>query len=445
MENRQMEHFLSFLSEGKTQFHVVDRVKQKLAAAGYKKLAVNQKWELARGENYFVSPYASCLFAFSVGEEPRDIRIAASHTDFPMLKLKSHPEMAKKGYMTANVEPYGGLILSTWFDRPLGLAGKLVLKGTDAFHPRTVLYDSKRPLFLIPNLAPHLKRDSKAELDVAKEVVPLYAMDRTGEEGQWKDISEFLKQDGIRQGLLAPEDEILNGDLYLYCMEQPVLVGMNQEFLVSPRIDNISSVSALTEVLTQGTETEYRKEAGESEPLNRNSISVAAYFDNEEIGSRSKQGADSGMLQQLLERVLDSLNLSETERAGLLGNIFMVSLDVAHGLHPNYPEKNDSTNEVLLGKGIVLKSSASQRYVSDSEAGAVIMSICKKHEVPLQLQANRSGMPGGQTLGPIISSYIPAMAADMGIPLLAMHSACETAHKADYLELVRFAGAFFAE
>lgn len=447
MDREKNAFFLSLLEQGVTQYHTVAKAKEILLQAGYEELDMLRDWEITPGKNYFVSPYSSCLFAFSVGKHPESIRIAGCHTDFPMLKLKTQPEMNKKGYMTANVEPYGGLILNTWFDRPLGLAGKLVIKGGNVFQPNTVLYDSERPLFVIPNLAPHLKKEPKGDVDIAKEIVPLFTM--KGNDSKQNQLLRFIAEDARTKGIgqiTAPED-IIASDLYLYCIEPPVFAGLEEEFLVSPRIDNLSSAAAIIEAMTNerpGKAADKKKEASAA-AINDKTLTAAAFFDNEEIGSRSKQGADSVLMQQLLQRVISGLSLDKEAEIRLQNQIFMISLDVAHALHPNYPEKGDTTNDVLLGNGIVLKSSASQRYVSDSEASAVVSALCRKYNIKMQLQVNRSGMAGGQTLGPIISSYIPALAADLGIPVLAMHSACETAHRNDYRELVKFVKAFFTE
>lgn len=371
-----------------------------------------------------VSPYDSMLFAWTQGKKNAPVHIAAAHTDFPMLKLKPNPELTKKGYVQMNVEPYGGLIMPSWFDRPLGLAGKVVLAGTDVFHPSIRLYDSIKPLFIIPNLAPHLKHGSKnQEMDVQKELLPIGGLLASLPE-------EYRNTDGITdQFLLAyiakaldiDTCTILDYDLYLYVADMPQSIGLHNELLTAARIDNISSVSAILEAIVQGS--------------NDFNTAFAAFFDNEEIGSRSKQGADSLLLRDILERI-------HPEKTTWTDS-FNLSVDVAHATHPNYTEKNDITNDIILGNGFVLKSSASQRYVTDSEANAIILALCKENTIPLQRQANRSGMAGGTTLGPLMSSYLPIRGADVGIPVLAMHSAMETACTNDYHALVAFLSAYF--
>ncbi len=401
-----MNFLYDMLSKGKTQFHVVTEAVEYLKNNDFSMLNIDEEWNLETGKKYMVSPYSSMLVAFVMGEDRSSLRIGCAHTDFPMIKLKPNPEIISKGYMEANVEPYGGLIVSTWFDRPLGLAGKVVTKGADAFHPKVHLIDSEKPIFIIPNLAPHLKKDSKTgDIDIQKELIPIA--------GCGCDNNSKFIMDYVAQKANVDITDILDYDLYLYICDQPLTVGINDEFISSPRIDNISSVAALLKGIT-------------SAKVNI-STGVVALFDNEEIGSRSKQGADSLLLKEIIDKIAGGTNYHQ--------NSFNISLDVAHGTHPNYSEKSDITNLAILGSGVVLKTSASQRYVTDSEAGAVITALCMEYNIDLQKQVNRSGMPGGQTLGPIMSSYLPLKSVDMGIPILAMHSARELAHTKDYLSI----------
>lgn len=362
------------------------------------------------------------------------MRIACAHTDFPMLKVKPNPELKKQGYLQINVEPYGGLIKETWFDHPLGLAGKVICKSDSIFHPEIKLFDSEKPVAIIPNLAPHLKRGSKeGELDVQKELIPIVDMavsmdgssnQSDGQTQQKNPDSHFLLSYVAEKLNVRPED-VLDFDLYLYICDAPTTVGINDALVTSPRIDNISSVCAILEGLADSVPSD--------------TLCIGALFDNEEIGSRSKQGADSMLLSDIVNRLTADSHLS------LIEDGFYLSVDVAHATHPNYSEKSDITNTVLLGKGAVLKFSASQRYVCDSEAGACIIDLCNANHIALQRTVNRSGMPGGQTLGPIVSSYLPMRACDIGIPVLAMHSASELMHKDDYAALAALITAFYRQ
>lgn len=420
-----MEVFKEVIKQGKSAFHVVNYGKERLRQAGFVELEYGSSWKVEAGGRYMLSPFPSMLVSIAVGtgiEAKPALRLAAAHTDSPCLKLKANPEMPGSYYIRANVEPYGGMLKSTWFDRPLGIAGKVMLRGRDAFHPETRLIHSERPVCVIPSLAPHLSRGGeKTEINVQQELIPIFGI------GQEEDfLYTFLKE----QFQLLRED-VLDFDLYLYNPEEPEQVGLKGEFLSAPRIDNLASVAALLEAME---DMEQKEPAG---------IAVAVMYDNEEIGSRSKQGADTVLLAQLLNRFGRALKYNEDTWQELLANAFLLSMDGAQGHHPNYPDKSDPTNQVCLGSGIVIKTSASQRYLSDSKASAIIKELCRLEQVPCQQQVNRSGMPGGQTLGPIVSSYLPVLGADVGIPMLAMHSARELAAVEDYNNLCKLAKAYF--
>lgn len=414
-----MQTLLRFLQNGKTQFHVAELAKEYLDAHNFTQISDRENLsELAAGR-YYLAPFSSIVIPFVKGTQSTQVRIACAHTDFPMLKVKPNPELKKQGYLQINVEPYGGLIKETWFDRPLGLAGKVICKSDSIFHPEVRLFDSETPVAIIPNLAPHLKRGGKeGELDVQKELIPIVDMITSS-----NNVNPHFLLSYAAEKLGIHPDDILDFDLYLYICDAPTTVGINDAFVTSPRIDNISSVCAILEGLA------------DSEPSDR--LCIGALFDNEEIGSRSKQGADSLLLADIVKRLTADSPISLTEDG------FYLSVDVAHATHPNYNEKSDITNTVLLGKGAVLKSSASQRYVCDSEAGACIIDLCNTEHIALQRTVNRSGMPGGQTLGPIVSSYLPMRACDIGIPVLAMHSASELMHKDDFVALTSLLSSFY--
>ena len=352
-----MNQLINMLENGKSQFHVVDISKKKLENNGFELLSINDDWVLTPGQKYMTNPYSSMLVAWVMGENATSVRLSAAHTDFPMLKLKSNPEITKKGYVQINVE-------------------------------------------LIPILA---TLESVSGLSEGERVTEGF-------------ILHYLADK-----LSVPDTDILDYDLYLYIDAKPSCMGLNDEFIAGARIDNISSVSAIIEALS-------------SDNI-KNCIAIGAFFDNEEIGSRSKQGADSLLLRDIVTRIIPDKKL--------LNNAFNMSVDVAHATHPNYVEKSDITNDIILGNGVVLKSSAAQKYVTDSEAGAVVAALSREKNVKIQRQVNRSGMPGGQTLGPIMAAYLPIKSVDIGIPMLAMHSACELAHSSDYTELVRLLTAYY--
>lgn len=473
------------IRHGVTAYHVVAYAKDRLLQAGFEELPYGEPWKVRQNGRYMISPFPSMLVAVKIGciNENSMVRIATAHTDSPCLKVKFHSELPGKHYAQINVEPYGGLLPKTWFDRPLALAGKLVLQGEDVFHPVTRLVDSKRAICIIPSLAPHLSKGTDAkELNIQKEMMPIVGLFSNNEEYKTgvsaneevvhaKSVNEdnnpsggnhscmIQNENGETHGFLMDylceefgitADKLLDYDLYLYNPEQPESVGIHSELVCAPRIDNLASVAALLEALVgeEGGDDLVTGRTGDTdstqitERQNPN-IQIAAMFDNEEIGSRSKQGADSTMLPQIIDKLGRSLLHDIDWWKDLVAKGFLLSMDGAQGCHPNYGETSDPTNPVYLGQGIVLKTSASQRYLSDAEAGAIIKGLCEEQSIPWQQQVNRSGMPGGQTLGPILAAVLPLQGADIGIPMLAMHSARELAAWKDYQALVELAKIYY--
>ena len=417
------ESFLiDVLKKGVSPFHCVEAAMQTLEESGFEELEYARPWNLKKGKAYMMNHHGTTLYAFTVGENFRAdamLRMAAAHTDYPYLRIKPNADFVTDRYAQVNVEVYGGPILNTWFDRPLGIAGRVIVRSKDVFAPETMLYRSGRPVLIIPNLAIHMNREVNKGVAINNQVDLMPVADMLPEEQQSTDyFLSFLAEE-----LAVKKEDILDFELNTYCVEEPAYVGIKETLLSSPRLDNQTSVAALLAAIVEGTRTD--------------GINLIALFDNEEIGSRSKQGADSTLLSDIVKRLAAGSQLS------LIEDGFYLSVDVAHATHPNYNEKSDITNTVLLGKGAVLKSSSSQRYVCDSEAGACIIDLCNTNGIALQRTVNRSGMPGGQTLGPIVSSYLPMRACDIGIPVLAMHSASELMHKDDYTALADLITAFF--
>lgn len=424
-----MQKITELLSKGKSPYHVTEWTGKQLQEAGYEELKLQESWQLHAGGKYYVRPYSGMVAAFAVPEQldrKTALRLMLAHTDFPCFKIKPNPEVKTKDYRQLNVEPYGGMLKNTWFDRPLGIYGKVVLESEHPFAPEVKLFGSEEPSAVIPSLAPHLNREAggKQEYDMQRELLPLFGIERDG------DVTENFFTDYLKEHLGAEANEVLSYDLFLTNMDEPELIGSDKKLLSSPRIDNLASVAAIVETMCEKT-------TGDS-------LVVAGLFDNEEIGSRSKQGADSSLLKDIIMKIGAAFGMAETEVNDMLRGGFLLSIDGAHAVHPNYTNKSDITNDVILGKGITVKTSASQRYLSDSEATAVVMQLCKKTDIPYQVQVNRSGMPGGQTLGPIVVSYLPMQGADIGIPMLAMHSARELADMGDYQALVMFLKIFSA-
>ena len=419
-----MKTLLRFLQNGKTQFHVAALAKEYLDAHNFTQISNRENLaELAAGK-YYLAPFSSIVIPFIKGKRTTQVRIACAHTDFPMLKVKPNPELKKLGYLQINVEPYGGLIKESWFDRPLGLAGKVICKSDSIFHPEVKLFDSENPVAIIPNLAPHLKRGGKEEeLDVQKELIPIVDMVSPAAD------SHFLLS-YVAEKLNISPDDILDFDLYLYICDAPTTVGMNDAFVTSPRIDNISSVCAILEGLAS------------AEPSN--TLCIGALFDNEEIGNTSKQGAASILLHDMVKRIYRSLGCSEEETDCAMYGGMLLSVDVAHALHPNHKEKMDITNHPVLGDGFCIKEACSQSYATDAKAIGILRQLCDQNKIAYQRFVNRSDVRGGGTLGSVASTLFPVRTVDIGIPLLSMHSARELMGRTDFDALASAVTAYFS-
>lgn len=407
-KNDSLERLKELIQRGTSPYHVAAAVECELQKEGYEPLLLDRPWELKRGGRYYVMHHGSTLIAFSIGEdmeEPGEYRIAAAHTDFPGIRIKQNAEMVREGYAQLNVEVYGGAILNTWLDRPLSAAGRVALKSGDIFRPAMRLVDFRRPLFVIPNLAIHLNREVNkgVELNKQKELIPIAGI--AGERMSKQFFRELLARE-----LHVEAEEILDYELGLYNADSPVAVGMEEEFLSAPRIDNLSGVQAILTGLLEG---------------GRDGINVAAFFDHEEIGSRTKQGAGSWLLALVLEKISQGLFRERTEFLQSLQDSMLLSVDVGHGVHPNYVEKMDPTNRSRLNGGFCIKEASSQSYATDCRAVAIVQQICMQEDIPYTKFFNRSDGTAGSTLGSVASSLVTVPTVDVGIPILAMHSARE--------------------
>jgi len=403
-----MEQFQELIRRGTSPFHVTAEVAKRFFNAGYRRLSLGEPWELERGGRYYVVHQESTLVAFSVGEYGKSqggYRIAAAHTDFPGFRIKQNAEMTRDGYARLNVEVYGGAILNTWMDRPLSASGRVVLKSENIFQPWTCLVDFQRPLFVIPNLAIHLNREINKglELDKQKELLPIAGV--LGE-----DISPTFFKEFLAEYLHVQPEEILDYELGLYNTDEPQYVGLEKDLFSAPRIDNLSGVQAVASGMINSF---------------RDGINVAAFFDHEEIGSRTKQGAGSLLLSMILEKISLSLGQDRAQYLENLSNSMLLSVDVGHASHPNYMQKMDPTNISPLNSGVCIKEACAQSYATDSRAVAVIQQICIQEGIPYTKFFNRSDSAGGSTLGAIASGLIPVPTVDVGVPILAMHSARE--------------------
>lgn len=417
------EACLKFIERGVSCYHVVANVAEALEEAGYEELQEHRAWDLKMGGCYYVKRNASSLIAFRLPEQKiKGFHIVASHSDSPCFKLKENPEMTvEQQYTRLNVEPYGGMIYSTWFDRGLSVAGRLVCEEKEGLKEIPVCIDED--LLVIPSLAIHMNREANKGMEYNPQTDLLPVM------GSVEARGSLMKKLAEAAGIEA--EKILGSDLFLYVRDQGKLVGAESEWMLSPRLDDQECVYASLEGLLQAKPEEY--------------VNICAVFDNEEVGSRSRQGAASTFLQDTLERIGEVLELRPGEYRMLLADSFMISADNAHGLHPNHPEKADPVNRPALNGGIVIKHHGGQKYTTDGVTAAYMRLLCKEAGVPCQDYTNRSDVPGGSTLGNISAGRVSVPAADIGLSQLAMHSAVEMAGSRDVLYLIKVLNQFYSK
>lgn len=414
---------LQYISRAVSPHQAVQTGAEYLQERGFQELALGSPFDIKKGGKYYIKAYSTSLIAFTVGEEAtkqQAFHVAAAHTDHPCLHIKPKAELTPSKYLKIDTEIYGGPILNTWLDRPLSVAGRVALKGADAYHPEIKLVDFARPVATIPNLAIHFNRkvNEGIELNKQSDMLPIIGL-----------FEESMNKDNYFLELLAKEcqvkpEEILDFDLYVYACEAGCYVGVNEEMISAPRLDNLTSCFALLSGISAG--------------MRKDGINIAALFDHEEVGCRSKQGADSTLLQKILEKIYEALGFDKNALTDSIFNSFLFSVDVAHAVHPHHAEKYDPVNQAYFNEGIVLKLNSNQRYTFDTEAVAIAQGICEEHGVKYQKYANRSDIAGGSTLGPVISGWLPMNTVDIGVPILAMHSARELMGRKDqeYLELL---------
>ncbi|MBR6638099.1 MAG: M18 family aminopeptidase [Lachnospiraceae bacterium] len=416
-----------------TPYHTVDAVKETLTKAGFTELQMNESWpKLTKGAGYFIDVFGSACVAFYVGEEFTSdgmLRIITAHTDSPCLKIKTSPEKKNAdGSLSLNTEIYGGPILNTWLDRPLSIAGRVMLRTADAFAPKSVLVDLKKSVATIPNLAIHMNREVNKGVELNRQTDMLPYMGLVAMNGE--NMSEDYLLEVIAKNMQLKKEDILSYDLYVYNNDKPEICGIEDTLFSAPRIDNISSVAAGVDALVAA---EHDKKV----------IQMLAIWDNEEVGSQTKQGGDSQTLSVILERIYLALSADREEYLNAVCKSIALSADVAHAQHPNHPEKSDITNHVYLNKGVVFKLSGTQKYATDAETLAIVKQLCEANNIPYQIFANRSDNPGGSTIGSLMSSNLPIRTVDVGIPMLAMHSARELAGVADQSAIYRLMKVFF--
>ena len=414
------EQLLSFISRSPTAFHAVENTARLLSDAGFEELCEAGDWSLAPGARAFVRRNGSSLIAFRVPKErPVGFLLAAAHSDSPCFKLKENALLSGEGYGRLSVEKYGGMLCAPWLDRPLSLAGRVTLREGGRLVSRLV--DLRRPVALIPNLAIHMDRSANESksYDVRVDMPALFSLS-----------SEKSPEALAAEALGVKEEEILSKDLFLYPCTPGTVWGAENEFISSPRLDDLQCVFGCLRGFL---------EAGDSA-----SLSALCVFDNEEVGSASKQGADSSFLTDVLRRVCFALGMDESGYLRCAANGFMVSADNAHAVHPNHPEQADRLERPVPNGGVVIKYNANARYTTDSVSAAVFSEICRAAEVPVQRYSNRADKPGGSTLGNISLSHLSLECVDIGLAQLAMHSCYETAGAKDTEYLVRAMKEYFS-
>lgn len=422
-----IDRLFDLLQKGTSQFHTILAAKETLIKEGFEELELKENWQLTRGGKYLLSHHGSTLFAFTIGEafQAEDgFRIAASHGDFPGFRIKPNAGMEVKGYLQLNTEGYGGAILSSWLDRPLSVAGRVVLKSDDVFRPEVRLIDMEKPILIIPNLAIHFNREMNKGVELRKQVemLPIYGT-----------ASEELTKDGfvmaVAEALGVEKEDILDYELTVYNTDKPEIVGLKEEFVSAPRLDNLTSTQAIIEGIINSQRAQ--------------GLNMMVVFDHEEIGSCSKQGAASTLLATVLEKIYVSLGMTKADYVNALEDSLFLSVDVSHAYHPNYGAKYDITNQHVLNQGFAIKEAAGQSYATDSEAIAIVQQICEKEQIAYQKFVKHSDSAGGGTLGAISSAMLPIRTVDMGVPILAMHSSRETMGVKDYESLTDFMEAYY--
>ena len=418
------EELVSFIDKCPSMFHSVHTIAQELKAKGFSYLPEQEAWNLEAGKGYFTTRNGSSIIAFRVPAEMKDyhFQMSAAHGDSPAYKIKSVPELTGPGeYIKLDVEAYGGMIDSTWFDRPLTVAGRVMVRGNGSLSSKLFYID--QDILLIPNVAIHLNRQVKDGYAFNRQVdlCPLYS------NGEMKKGSF---DEMVAHVLNISVDDIAAKDLFLVNRQKGSLWGWKKEFVSSPRLDDLQCA--------------FISLKGFMDASDNGAVNVYCCFDNEEVGSNTKQGAMSTFLKDTLKRINSALGKTADEYYQAVAKSFLVSCDNAHAVHPNHPEKTDEVNRSFMNKGLVIKESANQKYTTDAFSRALFTEICRQAQAPVQTFANRSDSVGGSTLGNLSNTQVSVHAVDMGLPQLAMHSSYETAGSKDTLYAYQALKQFFS-
>lgn len=415
--NRDLLHFIA---KAPSVFHAVNSIRTALSYAGFTEIREEDPWQIERGGKYVVTRNGSALMAFTIPEDGgHAFRITASHGDSPSFKIKENPELRDAAYVRLNVEGYGGMIMSTWLDRPLSAAGRIIVSENGKLVSKLVNLD--RTTLVIPSVAIHMDRTANGghAWNIQQDLLPLY--------GTADDSLSFI--DAVAAAAQVAPENILGHDLYLYSRIEGTLWGERHEFISSARLDDLQCAFAAFRGFTAGKRGKH--------------ICVYALFDNEEVGSATNQGAGATFLKNILTRISCSLGYSYDETQAMIARSFMISADNGHALHPNHGEYADPVNAPRLNEGIVIKFNAQQKYATDGFSAAFFRDLCRRAKVPTQTFTNRSDIPGGSTLGNISNTKVSMPTVDIGLPQLAMHSSYETAGTKDTAYLVTACTAFF--
>ena len=428
--NTYIESLLKFMDSSVCNFLAVDTIKKVLVANGFVEKRLEDAFTCQAGEKFFVTKNDSAIFAVTVGSKPvseTGFKIISAHSDSPCFRIKPDPEMVSgDGLVRLNTEVYGGPILYTWFDRPLSLAGRVILKGKSALHPVTRLLKIDNPILVIPHLAIHFNRSVNEGNPLSKQKDMLPILTR---------ISSSLEANNLLINYVAKSldvsvADILDFDLFVYDTEKACVVGLNDEFVLSGRLDDLSMAHAAITAITEATDSE--------------ATCVSAIFDNEETGSGTKQGAHSPVLTNILRRVATCQGVDFDGFCRAVSKSFLISADNAHAYHPNYGEKYDPTNHPAIGGGPVIKINANCKYMTDAHSAAIFKSLCIEAGSPYQYFVNHSDVAGGSTLGNIFTGQLDIEGVDVGSPLLAMHSVRETASTDDHVNMIKVFKYFFS-
>ena len=421
MSSNHVKQLFKFIENSPSCFHAIKTITEELKNEGFVEIKEKDTWQIEQGKKYYVTRNLSSVIAFKIPQNDfKSFHIVASHSDSPTFKIKANAEIeVKNKYVKLNTEKYGGMICSTWFDRPLSIAGRILVKENNAV--KTHLVNIDKDLVIIPNLAIHMNREVNDgyKYNAQIDMLPLYG-DNSSKGSLMKTIAKEAE---------VEEESILGTDLFLYNRMNGTKIGANEEYISSPRLDDLEcAFTSLSAFLSENTS---------------NSASVYCVFDNEEVGSGTKQGADSTFLYDVLRRINISLGKTEEDYYRLISSSFMVSADNAHALHPNYTDKSDPTNKVYMNDGIVIKYNANQKYTTDAVSASIFKSICDSVDVPYQTFTNRSDILGGSTLGNISNAHVSLNTIDIGLAQLAMHSTYETAGAKDVTYMIDAIKAFY--